>query len=68
MLGHKDEPGVDIISVIRKYGLPERFQVMEEAEAVPDVEVRRIGGPYGICATNELLRSMAQMLRIWMMR
>lgn len=38
ILGHKDDPGVDILSIIRKFGLPEAFppEVMEEAEAVPD--------------------------------
>jgi len=38
VLGHKDDPGVDIISIIRKYQLPEAFpeEVMKEAEAVPD--------------------------------
>jgi ribonuclease R len=38
ILGHKDDPGVDILSVIRKHGLPEEFpeEVMAEAEAAPD--------------------------------
>ncbi|WP_170105629.1 ribonuclease R [Desmospora activa] len=38
VLGHKDDPGVDILSVIRKYHLPESFpsDVLAEAEAVPD--------------------------------
>jgi len=38
ILGHKDDPGVDILSIIRKFGLPEAFppEVMEEAEAAPD--------------------------------
>ena len=38
ILGHKDDPGVDILSIIRKHGLPEKFpeDVMTEAEAVPD--------------------------------
>ena len=37
-LGHKDDPGIDIISIVRKYQLPETFpeEVMREAEAVPD--------------------------------
>ena len=25
ILGHKDDPGVDILSIIRKHGLPEKF-------------------------------------------
>ncbi|MFM9328996.1 ribonuclease R family protein [Paenibacillus mesotrionivorans] len=39
VLGHKDDPGVDIISIIRKHQLPESFgdDVMAEAEQVPDV-------------------------------
>lgn len=38
ILGHKDDPGVDILSIIRKHGLPESFSgdVMAEAEAAPD--------------------------------
>ncbi|WP_123043846.1 ribonuclease R [Cohnella candidum] len=38
VLGHKDDPGVDILSIIRKHGLPEGFpdDVMAEAEAAPD--------------------------------
>ncbi|MBD8500338.1 ribonuclease R [Paenibacillus sp. CAU 1523] len=38
VLGHKNDPGVDILSVIRKHQLPEAFpdEVMAEAEAVPD--------------------------------
>jgi len=38
ILGHKDDPGVDILSIIRKHQLPESFpdEVMAEAEAVPD--------------------------------
>lgn len=36
VLGHPDEPGVDILSVIRKHGLPESFPeiVMQAAEAI----------------------------------
>ncbi|WP_115994930.1 ribonuclease R [Cohnella lupini] len=38
ILGHKDDPGVDILSIIRKHGLPESFpgDVIEEAEDAPD--------------------------------
>uniref|UniRef100_UPI000248D6A6 ribonuclease R n=1 Tax=Paenibacillus elgii TaxID=189691 RepID=UPI000248D6A6 len=38
ILGHKNDPGVDILSIIRKHRLPEAFpdEVMEEASAVPD--------------------------------
>lgn len=38
ILGHKDDPGVDILSIIRKFGLPEAFppEVMQEAEEAPD--------------------------------
>ncbi|MFD1175304.1 ribonuclease R [Paenibacillus puldeungensis] len=39
ILGHKDDPGVDILSIIRKHQLPEAFpeDVMAEAQAAPDV-------------------------------
>lgn len=38
ILGHKNDPGVDILSIIRKFQLPEHFseEVMGEAESVPD--------------------------------
>ncbi|MBO7748226.1 ribonuclease R, partial [Paenibacillus sp. MWE-103] len=38
VLGHKDDPGIDILSIIRKHQLPESFpdDVMREAEAAPD--------------------------------
>ncbi|MDQ0173797.1 ribonuclease R [Paenibacillus tundrae] len=38
ILGHKDEPGIDILSVIRKHQLPEAFpdEVVGEAEQAPD--------------------------------
>ncbi|WP_410772466.1 ribonuclease R [Fontibacillus sp. BL9] len=39
ILGHKDDPGVDILSIIRKHQLPEAFpdEVMAEAQEAPDV-------------------------------
>ncbi|MEK3884947.1 ribonuclease R [Paenibacillus sp. PL2-23] len=38
ILGHKNDPGVDILSIIRKHQLPESFpdEVMAEAEEAPD--------------------------------
>ncbi|MGD8190628.1 ribonuclease R [Brevibacillus ginsengisoli] len=38
ILGHKNDPGVDILSIIRKFGLPEAFpaDVLAEAEDAPD--------------------------------
>lgn len=38
ILGHKNDPGVDILSIIRKYSLPEGFpdEVLEEAESVDE--------------------------------
>lgn len=38
ILGHKDDPGIDILSIIRKHQLPEAFpeEVMAEAEQAPD--------------------------------
>lgn len=38
ILGHKNDPGVDILSIIRKFGLPEEFpqDVINQAQAVPD--------------------------------
>lgn len=37
VLGHPDEPGIDILAVIRKYGLPEQFpdKVLKATEAIP---------------------------------
>jgi len=38
ILGHKNDPGVDILSIIRKFQLPESFPeaVLREAESIPD--------------------------------
>jgi ribonuclease R len=38
ILGHKDDPGVDILSIIRKHQLPEAFpaEVMNEADNAPE--------------------------------
>lgn len=38
ILGHLNDPGVDILSIIRKYGLPEAFpdEVLAEVQALPD--------------------------------
>lgn len=38
ILGHKNDPGIDILSIIYKHGLPLEYpaEVMEEAKAVPD--------------------------------
>ncbi|MBJ6360816.1 ribonuclease R [Paenibacillus sp. GCM10012307] len=38
VLGHKDDPGIDILSIIRKHQLPEGFpdEVIAESEAAPD--------------------------------
>ncbi|SEN69807.1 ribonuclease R [Lihuaxuella thermophila] len=38
ILGHKDDPGIDILAIIRKHGLPEVFpeEVIKEAEAIPE--------------------------------
>lgn len=38
VLGHKDDPGVDILSIIRKHALPEKFEdeVLAEADRVND--------------------------------
>lgn len=38
ILGHVNDPGVDILSITKAYGLPEEFpeEVMKQAERVPD--------------------------------
>jgi len=38
ILGHVNDPGVDILSIVRAYGLPETFpqDIMRAAESVPD--------------------------------
>lgn len=38
ILGHQNDPGVDILSIIRSFGLPEHFseEVIAEASAIPD--------------------------------
>lgn len=38
IIGHKNDPGVDIMSIIYKHGLPQEFpeEVLEQANAVPE--------------------------------
>ncbi len=38
ILGHVNDPGVDILSIVRAYGLPEGFpdEVMAQAETIPE--------------------------------
>lgn len=38
ILGHKNDPGIDILSIIYKYGIPAQFpeEVLEQAEQIPD--------------------------------
>ncbi|UJF33051.1 ribonuclease R [Paenibacillus hexagrammi] len=38
ILGHKDDPGIDILAIVRKFQLPEAFpeEVLQEADAAPD--------------------------------
>lgn len=37
-IGHKDEPGIEILTIVHKYGIPSEFpeEVIEESEKVPD--------------------------------
>ncbi|WP_208560656.1 ribonuclease R [Marinilactibacillus kalidii] len=37
-IGHKDEPGIEILTIVNKYDIPSEFpdEVIKEAEAVPD--------------------------------
>ena len=47
ILGHKNDPGVDILSIIHKHELPMAFpdEVMEQANAIPEtIDERDIGG------------------------
>ena len=39
ILGHMDDPGVDILSIMRAYNLPQRFpdEVMDEVREIPQV-------------------------------
>lgn len=38
-IGHKDEPGIEILTIVHKYDIPTEFPeaVIKEAEAVPDM-------------------------------
>ncbi|MFC0187500.1 ribonuclease R [Fictibacillus aquaticus] len=47
IIGHKNDPGVDIISVIFKHGLPREFpqEVIDQANSVPDqIDAKDIEG------------------------
>ena len=53
-------PGVDMLSIIRKYHLPTEFpsDVLEEAERIPEtVDAQQIVEDAKICATNSSSRS-----------
>lgn len=46
ILGHKNDPGVDILSIIHQYGLPQAFpeEVLEQANRVPEeIDENEIG-------------------------
>ncbi|WP_246942554.1 ribonuclease R [Bacillus pinisoli] len=46
ILGHKNDPGIDILSVIHKHGLPQEFpaEALQQANDVPDtIEENQIG-------------------------
>ncbi|HHY21064.1 MAG TPA: ribonuclease R, partial [Bacilli bacterium] len=38
ILGHKNDPGIDILTIIYKYGIPQEFpeEVLQQAESTPD--------------------------------
>lgn len=47
IIGHVNDPGTDILSVIRGYGLPEEFpdSVMKQVEGIPDhVDLKEMAG------------------------
>lgn len=55
IIGHVNDPGTDILSIVRAYGLPEAFpqEVMEEIEDIPDHvtvpgQPAEMGSLYGI--------------------
>lgn len=55
IIGHVNDPGTDILSIVRAYGLPEAFpqEVMEEIEDIPDYvtvpgQPVEMGSLYGI--------------------
>lgn len=48
ILGHVNDPGTDILSIVRAYGLPEAFpqEVMDQIEGIPDeVDAGRMADP-----------------------
>ena len=44
IIGHVNDPGVDILSIVRAYGLPEGFSedIMEETKAVPEALTKEV--------------------------
>lgn len=51
ILGHKNDPGVDILSIIYKNGLPQAFpdEVLQEANAAPDeIEASELEGRHDL--------------------
>lgn len=56
ILGHVNDPGIDILSLVRAYGLPEEFpeEVMAQVEGIPD-EVKIPGDAGGPAAEAFLI-------------
>ena len=54
VLGPASAPGVDVLSIVRKYHLPTEFpsDVLEQAERIPERSIRGKSPDARICATN----------------
>ncbi|MFQ9208169.1 MAG: hypothetical protein ACLR3S_02745 [Clostridium fessum] len=70
ILGHMNDPGVDILSIVRAYGLPEEFppEVMAQLEEIPDAVREEDKAGRRICAICRQSRSMVRKRRTSTMR
>ena len=70
IIGHVNDPGADILSIVKDYDLPTEFpeKVLNQAVRVGKMYQKQIVQEDWIYVTGRWLRSTVKMRRIWMMR
>ena len=70
ILGHRDDPGVDILSIVKAFGIPTEFEkrVLDQAQRVSNpVSEADCAGRLDL-RNVQMVRSTEKMQRIWMMQ
>lgn len=70
ILGHVNDPGTDILSIVKDFDIPTEFpeKVLNQAVRVGKKYQRLIWQEEWICGTGRWSRSTGKMQKIWMMR